>query len=97
MRRDDFIFTVGFDGDTAIVDSVSKRRFGRHTPRQLAENGFYKAAMSAAMYDKSEEDTRVVLSIYNQGSEHPVQTVELLKRVLGVSEVPVESMKVQNL
>jgi hypothetical protein len=86
ISRADFIFSVGFDGDSAIVDASAKRAYGRLTTVQLAEKGLFKAAVASAFYEKNERDMAEVLAIYNKDNVKPLPSMEALKRTFGVLE-----------
>ncbi len=88
IGRKDFVFTIGYDGSTAVVDGSLKRRFGSLNTAQLAEKGLFKQALCSAVYDEAAEDLRQVLESYNARTEHKLAGVEELKRMFGVFEVP---------
>ena len=88
MRREDFVFCIGFEGSTAIVDGRLLRRHGSATPRALAEAGLYKQAVCSAVFAGSDAELAEVLSIYNSRSGVPIASVEDLKRTFGISVVP---------
>ena len=56
LSREDFVFTIGYDGPTAVVDKNAKRKYGKLSTLELAEQGFFRAAYSSAVYsgDKAE-------------------------------------------
>ncbi|MBN1798532.1 MAG: hypothetical protein JW822_08135 [Spirochaetales bacterium] len=88
IKREDFIFTVGYQGDTAIVNANSKRKFSRLGTRELAEKGFFKAAICSALYAGSDEELEQVMKIYNEQNEKTIDSIHNLKRIFGVSHVP---------
>jgi hypothetical protein len=88
VKREDFIFTIGYERDTAIVDGRARRKFGRYSTKNLAEEGLFKAALSSALFAGSEEELQLVLKLYNEKSEAKVSSVEHMKRIFGVSAVP---------
>ena len=88
MRREDFVFCIGFEGSTAIIDGRLLRRYRSASTRQLAEAGLYKQAVCSAVFGSSEEGLQEILSIYNARTTSPIATVEDLKRTFGVSGVP---------
>ncbi len=88
MRREDFVFCIGFEGSTAIVDGRLSRRHGSSSTRQLAEAGLFKPALASAVFSGSEQELAEVLAIYNQGTGAPVRSAEELKRIFGVFAVP---------
>jgi len=45
MKREDFLFTIGYQGDTALVDGSAKRQYGGLSTRELAAKGLLKPAM----------------------------------------------------
>lgn len=87
ISREDFIFTVGYEGNKAIVNSRQKRSYGRLSALELAGEGLFKEAVSAAVFDKNEQDLARILEIFNENSEKKIDSVEALKRTLGVLEV----------
>ena len=94
MSREDFIFTLGYEGSVAIVDGRAKRKYRGYSAPQLAEAGLFKAAVCAALYDEDQAALEKVLRSYNSGTEKKVATVEELKRVFGVTHVPKDITKV---
>ena len=93
ISRRDFIFTIGYEGDIAVVDGALKKRYGSLTAEQLAEKQLYKQAICSAVYEQSSgkgtgEALQRVLEIYNRNAEKKIDSVEDLKRTFGVNEVP---------
>jgi hypothetical protein len=88
MRREDFVFCIGYEGSTAIVDGRLLRRHGSHTTVQLAEAGLFKQAINSAMFAGNTQELDAVAAIFNQKTSSPVRSVEELKRIFGVSGVP---------
>ncbi|HVO37600.1 MAG TPA: hypothetical protein VMV03_01100 [Spirochaetia bacterium] len=88
MRRGEYVFCIGFEGSTAIVDGRLQRRYGSHSTRQLAEAGLFKQALCSAVWNGKPEELEEVLGIYNQKTAAPVRTVDELTRIYGVSGVP---------
>jgi len=88
MRRADFVFCLGYDGSTAIVDGRLQRLHGSRDARGLAEAGLFKQALCMALFDGDGAALAEVLSLYNARTSHPVATVEELERLYGVTGVP---------
>jgi hypothetical protein len=88
MRRADFVFCLGYDGSTAIVDGRLQRKYGSLGPRELAEAGLNKQALCAALFDGDEAGREEVLACFNGRTAHPVGTVAELERLYGTSGVP---------
>jgi hypothetical protein len=88
MRREDFVFCIGFEGSTAIVDGRLLRRHGAQSAQQLAEAGLFKQALSAAIFSGNPQELEEVLALYNKNVVAPVHSVEELKRVFSVFGVP---------
>jgi len=88
MRRADFVFCLGYDGGTAIVDGRLQRKHGSHGPRELADAGLFKQALCAALFDGDEAGRGEVLARYNARTSHAVGTVAELERLYGTSGVP---------
>jgi hypothetical protein len=88
MRREDFVFCIGFEGSTAIIDGRLLRRYGSQSPRQLAESGLFKPALSAAVFGGNPQELEEVLALYNHATGSPVRSTDELKRIFGVFGVP---------
>ena len=88
MRREDFVFCIGFEGSTAIVDGRLLRKHRLQTTRQLAEEGLFKQAVCSAVFADNARELDEVLSVYNARVPIPVRSVEDLKRTFGVVAVP---------
>jgi len=89
ISREDFIFTIGFDGNQAVVDGHAKREFGKLSTRELAEAGQYRAAFASALWSGKDEDIAEFLELFNRLSGTSYTSVEELKRLFGVQKVDV--------
>ena len=94
IGREDFIFTLGFEGSVAIVDGRAKKKYRKYTALQLAEAGLYKPAISAAVYDDDADALDGVLAVYNREADGPLSSTDELKRLFGVTQIPKEISKV---
>ena len=63
LSREDFIFTIGYDGPAAVVDKQAKRKYGKLSTRELAGKGLFRAAYSSAVYSGNQEDLRFVADL----------------------------------
>lgn len=88
MRREDYVFCIGYEGSTAIVDGKLLRRFSDLGTRQLAQAGLFKQAVCSALWSGKPEELQEVLSVYNQSTNVPVGSVEELTRIFGTSGIP---------
>ena len=88
MKRDDFIFTIGYEGETAIVDGQAKRKYPGLTSTDLLDKGLYKAAFSAALFDGKDDEAEKILVRYNEETGSTYKSNEELKRLFGVFDVP---------
>jgi hypothetical protein len=93
LSREDFIFTIGYDGPQAVVDSQAKRRYGAMGTRELAEKGLFRAAYASAIYGKApgpNVDLDAVVEIYNRVSGSQLTAASPLDRLFGVFPVEVK-------
>lgn len=90
LSREDFIFTIGYDGDASIVDGRAKRQYGRLSTMELAEEGLYRAAFASALYDlKFKNDGSPVksfITFFNSKAGTSYETAEQLQRLFGVND-----------
>ena len=95
MQRADFLFTIGYDGNTAIVDKRARAKYGNLSTEELLEAGLYKAAFCSALY---EEDGSVVdrfATAFTDKTQIQVGDALGLKRLFGVFQIPSDVIKVK--
>jgi len=90
MTREDFMFTVGYDGDSAVVDMKAKKKYSKMTTMELLEAGFFKPALCSAIYSENPEELNAVLEKYNSFTDKKIDNVEQLKLVIGIQKIPKE-------
>ena len=73
LSRGDFIFTIGYDGPSAVVDVKAKRKYGKLNTQELLDKGLFRAAYASALYSKDIGELRGVIEAFNKlGGEAPV-------------------------
>ncbi len=103
MTREEFTFTIGFQGDTAIVDKRAKRLYGRLSTMELAEKGLYRAAFCSAVFsgNRQEMDEFIRHFAEKTASADPksgrLESEDQFKRLFGVYTVPDEIKRVVSL
>jgi hypothetical protein len=90
LSREDFIFTIGYDGPAAVVDNQAKKRYGALSTRELAERGLFRAAYSSAVYSKDPGELETLVEIYNKTSGSSLTVSSSLDRLFGVFPVEVK-------
>ncbi len=90
ISREDFIFTIGFDGPAAVVDANAKRSYGKLSTKELLDKGLFRAAFSSALYAKNDAEIKLVVDGYNAKAGTHYTTGDELKRIFGVSEEQVK-------
>ncbi|MFP4209702.1 MAG: hypothetical protein ACLFR8_00560 [Alkalispirochaeta sp.] len=85
LKRNDFVFTIGYQGETAIVDGAARKRYGRSTAAELLEEGLFRAAFCAALYDGELE---AFVPRFREVSGIEVTSAEDLQRLYGVFGIP---------
>ncbi|MDR0502727.1 MAG: hypothetical protein LBH16_05335 [Treponema sp.] len=95
LSRDDFVFTIGYDGPSAIVDGQAKKRYSSLSTKELAEKGLFRAAYSSAIWSKNPEELKTVVEVYNRISGSSISAdaytagSSSLQRLFGVFPVEV--------
>jgi hypothetical protein len=90
LSREDFIFTIGYDGPAAVVDGQAKKRYGSLSTRELAERGLFRAAYSSAVYSKDPGEMESLVEIYNKTAGAGLTVNSALDRLFGVFPVEVK-------
>jgi len=86
--REDFVFTIGYDGPAAVIDGQAKKLYSKLSTRELAEKGLFRAAYSSAIWSKDPKELEFIAEIYNKTTGSSV-TVASLPRLFGVYPVEV--------
>jgi len=89
LTRDEFIFTIGYDGPAAVVDGQAKRRYSGLSTRELAEKGLFRAAYSSAIWSKEKKEIETLVEIYNRISGSSLTPASPLDRLFGVFPINV--------
>ncbi|MDR1104919.1 MAG: hypothetical protein LBL44_01055 [Treponema sp.] len=90
LSRADFIFTIGYDGPAAVVDSQAKRRYGSLSTRELAEKGLFRAAYCSAVWSKDPKEMETLVELYNKAAGTSLGASSALDRLFGVFPVEVK-------
>ena len=90
LPRGDFVFTIGYDGPAAVVDSQAKRRYGAFSTKELAEKGLFRAAYSSAIYSGDPAELAAMVEIYNRTAGAALTVNSPLDRLFGVFPVDVK-------
>ena len=66
LSREEFIFTIGYDGPVAVIDGQAKKRYKGFSTEQFIEKGLFRAAYSSALYSKNPEELKLVAEAYGR-------------------------------
>jgi hypothetical protein len=94
MKREEFIFTIGYEGKSAIVNGQAMKKYKKLSTMELAEKGLYKEALCSAIFSNSRKEMEKILSLYNENSKAGYTSPDELKRLFGVFGVPEDILKV---
>ena len=97
LSREDFVFTIGYDGPAAVIDKQAKRKYGKLSTRELVEKGLFRAAYSSAVYADSKEEKELVADAFTRlqrrpeaGLSMPEADFSTIDRLFGVFLVDVK-------
>lgn len=85
ISREDFVFTIGYDGERAIVDGKARKQYGALTTMELAEKGLFRAACSSALYSKDEAEMKAFIDYFNAKAGTKYSQAEEVRRLFGVN------------
>ena len=89
LSRENFVFTIGYDGPAAVVDGQAKRRYSSLSTKELAEKGLFRAAYSSAVWSKDPKELDTLVEVYNMVSGASVTVNSPLDRLFGVFPIEV--------
>lgn len=90
LSREDFVFTIGYDGPAAVVDSQARRRYRGLSSRELAGQGLFRAAWASAVFSGDPAEKEAVTAAYNQAAGTSYTLDSPLDRLFGVFPVEVK-------
>ncbi len=93
MKRGEIIFTIGYSGNTAIIDGKALMQHGSLDTAGLLEKGLYKQALASAYVSENPEEARLVLTEYNRAAGTSFDAPEQLERVFGLVRTVAEDVK----
>jgi len=85
ISREDFVFTIGYEGATAVIDGRAKKECGQLSTMALAEAGLFRAAFASALYSGDESEMRAFIDFFNAKAGTSYETGEQLSRLFGVN------------
>jgi len=94
ISREDFIFTIGYDGGTAIVDGKAKAKYGKLGTAALAEAGLFRAAFASAVVSGLQDDLTAFASIFNAKAGTSYTTQDQFQRLFGVKTDTIKRVRV---
>ncbi len=84
MRREEFVFTIGYQGDAAIVDRTAMKKYAKLGTMELLELGLYRAAFCSALYAANDHEMSEFLRAFHEKTGIKSDTADDLKRLFGV-------------
>ena len=94
MKRSEFVFTIGFQGDAAVVDRRAQREYGTLSTMELAELGLYRAAFCSALYAGDRNELETFIEYFSGRTGAAGLTEDQIKRLFGIYTVPDEVKKI---
>jgi hypothetical protein len=84
ISRENFVFTIGFDGDAAMVDKRAKARYRGLSTMELAKVGLFRAAYASAVFGNDQKSLEEFLAYYNSVAGTSVSVSDDVNRLFGV-------------
>jgi hypothetical protein len=97
ISKKDFVWTIGFQGNMAIVNKRERTAHRDLSPRVLLEAGLLRAAFCSALWEAEIESRADALEAFRSDFASVTGLnlgVEDIKRMLGVYQVPRENLTV---
>jgi hypothetical protein len=96
MQRDNFIFTIGYKDDQAIVDKRNRAKYRKLGTMELFEEGLIKPAVASAIYQREQGDNSDLEALLERMRTELGEDLdeERLRRIYGITRDPSEIDKV---
>ncbi|MBN1243089.1 MAG: hypothetical protein JXA15_10345 [Spirochaetales bacterium] len=90
LSREDFLFTIGYDGESAIVDGKARSAYGKLGTMDLARKGLYRAAYSSALRSGKASEMEEFIAYFSALTGGAYRNSADMSRLFGVEEHPVK-------
>ncbi len=88
------MFTIGYDGTSAVVDGNARRRYGKLSTPELAARGLFRAAYCSALRSGSAAELDSVAEAYNRCAGTTYRGSDpSFARLFGVGSLPAEKIR----
>ena len=64
MKREDFVFTIGYQGSIAVVNATARKKFAKLSTLELAGKGLYSQAFRSAVYSADEQEMEELIEYF---------------------------------
>ncbi|MCQ2603887.1 MAG: hypothetical protein MJ215_02440 [Spirochaetia bacterium] len=91
MTREDFVFTIGYDGECAVIDKKARKQYGNLKTEELFDIGLVKASVRSAVFSKDPDEKRLVLEKYNGKAGRSAEDFSQLQSFFGVTDQDLDS------
>lgn len=100
MKKSDFIWTVGYSGNVAVINKRARASFGRHNAVELLEKGLLRPAFCTALWQFEVEKDEATMKSFLEGlstkTGSPLQ-LDDAKRMMGVYQIPEGNVRTLNI
>jgi len=86
ISREDFVFTIGYEGDQAVVDGKAKARYAKLGTMELARAGLFRAAFASALYEGDQAKLDEFAAYYNGIAGSSYRSAEEFSRLFGIKK-----------
>lgn len=97
MKQEDFMFTVGYNGDEAIVNKQTELAGKNLSVKELVDKGMFKPALCNALKNEDKDGIKYLIDTYNNISGSNYSTEMHIMRLFGVYAEPEKISKVKRL
>ncbi|QEN04251.1 hypothetical protein EW093_05905 [Thiospirochaeta perfilievii] len=97
MKQDDFMFTVGYNGDESIVNKQTEMAGKGLSVKELVDKGLFKPALCASLMNDDKDGIKYLMDTYNKISGSNYHSEMQIMRLFGVYSVPDKITKVKRL
>ena len=98
IKKSDFVWHIGFQGNTAVVNARQKKTFRQLESGLLLEASFLRAAFCCAFWESEIEQKPASMDAFLGKFKSVTQLdvkVDDLKRMMGVFQIPTGNLHIQ--
>jgi hypothetical protein len=95
MTRKDYVFCIGYEAETAIIDKRAQGRFAGLDTDALIQKGLFRYAAASAEFSGNADEQKAVIEGYNKMTRSALTDFQMVRRLFGLNPASKKAVKIK--